>query len=388
MTSPGWDELLGPLAGTARENGTAALAEAATFLADALARAGWAVERVLYSAEPYRLRLAGVVILAGSVLFARWLRAGRARAALAVALALPVLLLAELDFFVPVFGWIGATPQAHVIGRLAPAGPPARRLVLVAHYDTKTDMLDHVERAPVELLGLPVALLMIGGALTAWRRPPARRVRRVVPAIALVYGVAAFTSFSAGALVRARSPGALDDGAACAVLVRLAETLARGPRPATTEVEVAFLSGEEIGVQGSWAYARSRFATPPAVPTWVVNLDPIGASPDLAVLRREAFTLRGFDPDPRLVALLDAVYREQRGVPLPRTRFGGGTDARSFLAHGVPAATLISEVAGHVFMRGLHSARDKRSRVDVAALEATLAYLRAVVQAVDGGRLG
>lgn len=378
-----WDELLGPLTETPRENGTAALARTATFLADALARAGLTVERVAYTAQPYRLRVAGVVILAGSLVYAWLLRAGRGRAALVLAVLLPVLLLAELDFFVPVFGWIGATPQEHVVGRLAPAETAARRLVFAAHYDTKTDVLDHVERAPVEILALPVAVLMIGAALV----PSARRVRGVAVVASVAYGLGAFVAFTGGAFVGARSPGALDDGAACAVLVRLADTLAHGSRPAHTEVEVVLLSAEEVGVQGSWAYARARFATPPDVPTYVVNLDPVGASRDLAVVRREAFTTRAYDPDPRLVALLDAVYRAERGVPLPRTRFGGGTDGRSFLAHGVPAATLISEVPGHVFIRHLHSARDARSRVDGAALDATVAYLVGVVSAADAGRL-
>jgi acetylornithine deacetylase/succinyl-diaminopimelate desuccinylase-like protein len=381
-----WDDLLGPLAETPRENGSTALAETATFLADVLVQAGVAVERVPFVAHPYRLRLAGLVILFGTLAYAWALWTRRARAALAIAVLVPVILLAELDFFVPLFGWPGATTEEHIVGRVPPAQAPVRRLIFTAHYDTKTDLFDHVERAPVELLGLPVAVLMIAAALVAWRRP-ARRLGRLGAVTAVVYGIAAAASFSAGALVRARSPGALDDGAACAILVRLAARLAAGPRLAATDVEVALLAAEEIGVQGSWLWARERFGGGTGLPTWVVNLDPVGASRELAVVRRETFATRGYPPDAQLVKLLDAVHRQERGRSLPLTRFGGGTDGRSLLAHGVPAATLISEVPDHVFVRGLHSVRDDRSRIDRDALDEMVAYLLAVTRAVDAERL-
>ena len=204
---------------------------------------------------------------------------------------------------------------------------PEQRLILTAHYDTKTDALDHVERAPVDLLALPVIPLMLVGALAAMRaaRAPGRsrwlaRLGAFAAWSAAVYGVATFIALSAGAFLPARSPGALDDGGSCAVLVRVAEALAARPPPARTDVEVLLLSAEEVGVQGSWAYAAQRFAAPPDLPTFVVNLEGIGASADFAVLGRERFTLRSFAPDARLVALLDERHRVLFGKPLERTR--------------------------------------------------------------------
>jgi hypothetical protein len=38
---------------------------------------------------------------------------------------------------------------------------------LTAHYDTKTDLLDHVQRAPIDFLAAPMLLLMLLGALDA-----------------------------------------------------------------------------------------------------------------------------------------------------------------------------------------------------------------------------
>ena len=77
------------------------------------------------------------------------------------------------------------------------------------------------------------------------------------------------------------------------------------------------------------------------------------------------------------------VHRERFAEPLEITPYGAATDARSFLARGIPAATLITRTPGALFTRGLHSAKDDRSRLDEDALEASLAYLLAVVVAVD-----
>ena len=384
-----WDLLLVELAEAPRENGTAALHKTARFLFDTLERTGLDVSRIDFVAQPWTLRLAGVIALAAGLLYWRLMRAGRARAALAVAAAIPLLLLAQLEWQIPVFGWIGAQSQDHVLAR-RPALAPEQRLILAAHYDTKTDALDHVERAPVDLLALPVIPLMLVGALAAMlaarapgRSPWLARLGGLAAWSAAVYGVATFTALSAGAFLPARSPGALDDGGACAVLVRVAESLAARPPLARTDVEVLLLSAEEVGVQGSWAYAAQRFAAPPDLPTFVVNLEGIGASAELAVLGRERFTLRGFEPDARLVALLDARHRMLFGKPLERTGFGGATDARSFLAHGIPAATLVSREPGGGFTRGLHSALDSRARLNEAALDASVAFLLDLVSAAD-----
>jgi acetylornithine deacetylase/succinyl-diaminopimelate desuccinylase-like protein len=385
MPAP-WDALLGPLAETPRENGSAALHQTATFLFDVLHASGLEVESIPFAAHPYALRLAGVIALAGGLAYLGAVRARRALLALALAVGLPALLLAELSWYVPVFGWIGAETEHHVLARVRPEGAPVQRLILAAHYDTKTDLLDHVERAPIEAASLLLAPLLVAGAL-ALAVAPGRRGARVLAGVASVgaaaWGAGLFAALSAGAFVPARSPGALDDGGACAVLVRLAERLAGEARPERTEVEILLLAAEEVGVQGSWVYARQRFAGPPDVPTFVINLEGIGASLELGVAGRERFVLISHPADPRIVELLSSVYLERDGRELWVPGFGAATDARSFLAHGVPAATLFSREPGVRFPRGLHSRRDDRSRLDEAALEGSVALLAAAIRTAD-----
>jgi hypothetical protein len=380
----GWNQILAVVASGPRENGSEDLQQAALQLSELLRQAGLDPHLLQYMAQPYRLRAVGMFALAGAVLYAVLIWRGRAALALACAIVVPVAVVAELDFYVPIVGWIGAQQQVHVEATLK-APQATQHLIFAAHFDSKTDLLDHVERAPAELLGFPVALVMIIAAVVAlWRGAEARRSRLSMVAAmqAVVNGLALFASISAGALVTERSHGALDDGGACAVLVRLAQRLKAAPL-ARTDVTFLLLSGEEIGVYGSWVYAERAFAHPPERPTAVVNLEFIGATENMGLFDRETFTLRRFEPDPGLVKLLDEVHEQQRGAPLYRFGYPAATDGRSFLAHGVRAATLYNDLPGHVFPRHLHTASDRRERIDLKALDAALKYLQDAAHMVD-----
>jgi len=142
-----WNDLLPRLAQVPRENGTAALHQAANFLRETLEASGVDVELIAFTATPWALRLAGVIALAAGLLCFEMMRSGRYGAAIAVSLAIPALLVAELEFHQPVFGWIGTQTQQHVLATLA-ARAPLQRVIFTAHYATKTDLLDPIEPAP------------------------------------------------------------------------------------------------------------------------------------------------------------------------------------------------------------------------------------------------
>jgi hypothetical protein len=72
-----WNDLLPRLAEVPRENGTAALHEAAHFLRETLEASGVDVELVAFTATPWALRLAGVIALAAGLLFFEMMRSGR-----------------------------------------------------------------------------------------------------------------------------------------------------------------------------------------------------------------------------------------------------------------------------------------------------------------------
>ena len=85
-----------------------------------------------------------------------------------------------------------------------------------------------------------------------------------------------------------------------------------------------------------------------------------------------------------LIDLIDSTERELGGEPLLAMTYPpmAMTDARSFLALGIPALTLQSAGDGQ-WPSYLHSAGDTRDRVSIPALEHTLELLKAIVARVD-----
>src|SRR5262249_4646610 len=199
-----------------------------------------------------------------------------------------------------------------------------------------------------------------------------------------IYGIAFLLAYSGGAVVSARSRGALDDGAACAVLLRTATELAHARALERTDVDFIFFSGEELGAEGSAQYAKSRFSALDPLPTYVINLDPVGASKQLAVAGTEARLVRSYRPNPQMIHALDSVNRELTGSALRVTSRGGLTDGVSFAALGIPTVTLISEVPPFVLPRGMHTASDLPSRIDVASLDLVQEVLLRFVRSTEG----
>ena len=165
------------------------------------------------------------------------------------------------------------------------------------------------------------------------------------------------------------------------MLLELGKRLAsRGPEKPTT-VKLIFTASEEERTLGAWHYARSL---EPHGPVAVVNLELAGGSAGFAYVPLESFVLRRFEPPSGLVQLLDQAGKDRFGKPVrpaPIPAFSY-TDARSFLAHGIPAVTLMAEFQTG-FPRGLHSPSDTRDRVSEEALERTVGLLEEVLKRVD-----
>jgi len=384
-----WNELLDHLAEVPRENGTPALHQSASYLVEAFRAAGIAAQRLPYTAHPYETRFLGLFVLVVCVLYFFSARRKRLLAAGLLSLLIPVAVVLDVEFGLPLFGGLRAERQENIVARI-PARSAKQRLIFTAHYDTKTDLFDHVVRTPIQVLGFPLCSLMIVTAFTGLTAQEAssigklgERLTRLVGKAALLYGLAFFAALSAGAVLPTRSPGALDDGAACAVLVRTAIELAQAPPLEQTDVEVILFSGEELGAEGSAQYVKVTFPKHGMFPSYVINLDPIGASSRLAVTGDDRRLFRSYRPDPQIVAGLNSVFRQITNSPLNLTSRGGTTDAVSFEAHGIPAATLISEVPPFIIPRGMHTANDKRSRIDVSSLDLTKELIVRFAQEAD-----
>jgi hypothetical protein len=365
-----WAELLQHLGTGPREDGTPQLQAAAEWLAAELTRRGLNPEHLTWLAHPWRLRTLGVVALCGAAAYVAAMLRKRHALAAAIALAVPLGAILELDFGVPLWGPLHSVEQQNLAVTLPSTEAPRSRLIFSAHYDTKTDFLDHVERAPINFAGLPLTLLMLVAALR-----PRPRLTKVAVVGAALNGLGLFLAQTAGAFVPERSPGAIDDGASCALLLELGSRFKLQPL-AHTEVRLVFFSGEEIGIEGARAFVKTLDRT---LPTKVLNLDGVGMGPALELFRSESGLVRSFDPDPGLVAAVDAVS------PVHRAWYPGTTDARAFLEAGIPALNLSSNRPDYPLPRGMHSRADALARVDLAALDSTLDTLTEVAHRLDTG---
>ena len=388
-----WNELLNHLAEFPRENGTAALHQAASYLVEAFRAAGIETQHVSFTAHPLEARLLGLYVFLSCVVYSCLLRKRRFLVAGVLSLLIPVPAILDVEFGLPLFGGLRGEHQENIVARI-PARSPQQRLIFTAHYDTKTDLFDHVVRAPITAVGFPLCGLMIAAAFTGlatrkMSRPSKalERLANLAGVAAALYGFAFLLAFSAGAMLRARSPGALDDGAACAILVRAARELAQAPPLEQTDLEIILFSAEELGAEGSAQYVKSRFPQRDALPTYVVNLDPVGASSHLAVLGKEKRLLRAYLPDPRIVAGLARVYSQTTGSSLDLTSHAGFTDGISFAVHGIPTATLISEVPPFDIPRGMHSGKDNLSRIDLSSLDLTKKLIIHFAQEADANSM-
>lgn len=306
----------------------------------------------------------------------------------ALVLAVVGLLGGVVDILVewPLVTWMGCRPGENILITFEPPNP-LREVVLAAHYDSKTELLDHRQRALfVNHTRLWSGLTLLVGLLAAVEGhvPLAATVRAGVHALnaglALVLLAAAWglgLHLSLGRLVTP-SQGAVDNGAACAVLLRLAERLAReGPPRDDVRITLALFTGEEANMQGSRAYVRSR--TWP-LPTYVVNLEILGQDGPYVVWQQDGDAFRRVPASEDVRTLLARAVEQVTGKP-PETHPLLNTDAFSFLRAGIPAATL-GTLSTRWGIAGLHRPTDNLRRVVLERLPEHEAVLWAVLERV------
>ena len=202
-----------------------------------------------------------------------------------------------------------------------------------------------------------------------------------------LYGVATFVALSAGAFLPARSPGALDDGGACAVLVRAGGGARRRAAARAHRGGAAAALRRGGGRAGLVGVRRGAFRR-------------AARAADLRDQPRGHRRLARASPCSRASASCCARTRPTRawwrcstrapralGAPLERDGL-----RRLDRCALVPGARDSGRDAGlararTAFPRGLHSARDSRARLDEAALDGSVAYLLDLVARADARKL-
>lgn len=295
---------------------------------------------------------------------------------------------------IPVVTWPGARRGENLLVEFDPPrgegdAPAAQEIIVSAHYDSKTELLDHDRRAfflrNVRLgIVLTLALGFLGpidgllrAAAPAWATTAfGLGATLSLPLIFLAWGLG--LNLSLGRFV-APSLGAVDNGAACAILIGLAQRLARGdPQLGRTRVTLALFAGEEVNMQGSRAYARGRDWPRPAA---ALNLETMAQDGDYVLWQRDGNALGSMPTTPGLNAALAGVVREATGCP---ARFVDliNSDGFSFLSMGIPASVLGTHHRS-LGGGGLHRPSDNMSRVVMSRIPEAVEILARFLETCD-----
>jgi hypothetical protein len=262
--------------------------------------------------------------------------------------------------------WPGARRAENILIEFEPKNPK-QEIIICAHYDTKTEVLDHHTRMfflrQLKFgIGL-TALLGFWGPLQAvlanlaWSEVVfGVGVALTVPMLLLAWGFGLHLSL--GRLLEP-SKGAVDNGAACAIILGLAEQLAADIIPMDRQkITLALFTGEEVNMQGSRAYVSQRQWQ---LPTAALNLEAMAQDGETIYFESDGTVFRLLPTAKNLNQAIAAAAEQVTGhSPQP---YGPVTsDGGSFLAAGIPATT-IATVDNRLGVTGFHSPADNLDRV-------------------------
>jgi acetylornithine deacetylase/succinyl-diaminopimelate desuccinylase-like protein len=373
-----------------RPNGSVAERATAQALHDWLTARGIDHQAQSFRLYPYFNEALGVWLIGSRTLLALAVWLGWGWATLPIAIV--ALLGGTLDVArgIPLVTWPAARRGQNLLIEFTPP-QPQREIVLAAHYDSKTEWLDHQQRAfftsqlrlgiyltiGLGLLG-PVQALTAGSPfwspLLFWLG-----VAISLPLLGLAWGLGLNLTVGRWSTP---SQGAVDNGAVCAILLGLAEQLARSTGLQHSKVVIALFGGEEVSMQGSRTYVRLR-AWP--LPTMVVNLELMAQDGPYVIWQRDGTALRQILITPALSAALAQVVADVTGPP-PQGADLINSDAVSFLAAGIPA-TVLGSSDKRLGLGGLHRPADNLSRVIVERLPEGVAILAEFIRRWEAGEL-
>ncbi len=352
-----------------RPNGSAEFYRVADYIKEWLVGRGLPVETHSFMMRPYFSEIAGafVLILALSFLYLTFFR--KSWLALVPTIFLGLLLLFEFSLGSPVVSGVVQMEGENIVVSFQPE-KAERELILSAHYDSKTQIFDHQQRELVYSLIMPsvaagALLVLLWWALHFRKRKPKKYYAAPMTAAIFIlasYWVVLAFAFGGGFLARP-SPGAVDDGAAVAVLMILADEVKDLPLQ-NTALTIIFFAAEEVNMQGSQAYLRD-LPRNEGLPAYNVNLELLCQDGSYVYWAEDGvFTSRFATSTSLNDLLLEAVLEVTDDLLVPlEANFTTISDSGSFLAAGIPSTTLGNAGCPELGTAFFHSHLDHRGRI-------------------------
>ena len=360
---------------------------------------------------PYLFETTGIwLILSRSLLaLAVWLRWGWWSLPIAVLGLLGGTL--DIALHLPLVSWPGARRAENIVLEFTPPDPK-RELILSAHYDSKTELLDHHQRMfflKNLRLGIVITLVLgLIGPMESWLRAqgsgwagPTYWIGAVLALLLIILAWGLGLNLSTGRLLPP-SQGAVDNGAACAILLGLAESLnteglvsdklsGRAQEhtfPYTSsppenegqfslqnlKLTLALFSGEEINMQGSRAYVHDRDWH---LPVSALNLEVMSQDGDYVFWELDGNV---FHLEPTSAQINDAVRSAVTAITGAGARPAGpvNSDGASFLSVGIPTSVIGTYDLNWVDT-GFHSPSDNLERIVMRRLPEGVRILRNIL---------
>lgn len=341
-----------------RRVGTDAERQAAAYIAGQFEASGLRVKREPFVVSHFPIEIGGrlvfllciALMLLGAWLAADWPLASAASwAAVAYLINCPWRLARYIGS-----RWPPRAYSENLVGHLptAASSPAGARVVFMAHYDSKSQLLP---------TGVRVALVSASTALAAvWAVLALTAAAGYADPLAVAgpWNGAVLVSVMLAALILNltgnRSPGALDNASGVGVLLELAQ---RWRPPAGVDADVVFAAtgAEEAGLDGARHFLLMHDAWWQEKPTLLINLESVGAGPRLYLAGQQ-----------NCLRLAHAVAEELQ-LPHQTLRvLGAGMDHQPFVAAGLNAVSILGDVVRASF--AMHSPRDSVKLIEREAL--------------------
>ena len=366
-----------------RQAGSPGNDRAREILAQRLAECGLDVELEWFS---YDLRPAlmalrfALLASAALVLVAGWLAQLSAAAALAV-LACGIGTGAAMLVWAPgaerLYRGEGPTRTANVVARRPATAEARSTLIVMAHYDSKSQSLTFPFRMGFTLLAiagaLGLALLLLPSSVGLFELP---RGAAALLAVLSSGSLVVLSTMRSGN----HSPGGVDNAGSVAIVLELARVL---PGEVPPDIDLVFLctSAEEDHMIGAMRFLDAHRAQLAGRPVRALNFDGAGA-PGSLVLLESYGTGKHFAPE--IADLAHRVARDAgqrlRNVWMPPAM---GIDAIPFHHRGVPCLTFSSGSLGRATI-AVHSSADVAEHLDTATLGRVAELARRVARRLAG----
>ncbi|MBU2512365.1 Zn-dependent exopeptidase M28 [bacterium] len=375
-----------------RPNHSEAVKQTAVYLKDLLSSRQIPFSTQEFSVRCHQTLLLGVTIIILSVLFLLFIKTRRPFLALFSVLAILGVIILENETSFHTISSLIQRPGENIFVEFKTPGSQ-RELVFAAHYDSKTDVLDHEQRS-IFLKLLPYMLVM--GILISFltylskkfkilNARPMRSLYLLGAFALVVFSLSAFAWLGGYIFLGEdkHSPGAVDDGASVAILLKMADEIHQGNLDiGQSDVTILLTDGEEVGYQGAYHYTKEKYGEEVQIrnkPVYLFNLELMGQSGTLYHSQKTCSVFVCYPADADLIARVVNVWSNISDKPAEPLR-SMTDDSFAFGAIGIPFVTIGNTGLPGLGYGGFHSTTDGMSRVDPENLQRMSLFLEKIIE--------